>query len=376
MTIRSARRGQPVFFFAMLLLGWAGLRLAIWETPWPAALNQPLSLIAASEPALAKIREPIAARRPADAPNHNAQTLPPLLAAPERAITPAREAAITPAEEELFAANRSAAGHSLIWMAGMAALPMPTSVAAVIDRGAAALTGNSQPTTAQPANPIFTALQHSRWQADAWLLWRPGGARIDGEGAQPAGYGGSQAGAVLAFRLAPGGSSAQAYMRLGRGLSNIADTEAAIGLRARPVAAIPATFHAEVRVRQNIGGVELRPAAMVTSGFDRTPVLKGLEARGYAQAGYVGGRDTTAFADGQLIADHAVARFDLAAVRAGGGVWGGAQRGAARLDVGPTISVDVALGPMPARLSVDYRLRIAGEARPASGVALTLSTGF
>ncbi len=65
--------------------------------------------------------------------------------------------------------------------------------------------------------------------------------------------------------------------------------------------------------------------------------------------------------------------FDL---RAGAGAWGGAQEDAARLDIGPSASVSFQLGEGRGRLAADYRIRVAGDAEPSSGPALTLSAGF
>ena len=63
-------------------------------------------------------------------------------------------------------------------------------------------------------------------------------------------------------------------------------------------------------------------------------------------------------------------------LRVGAGAWGGAQEGASRLDVGPTAAETFRLGDVRARLAADYRVRVAGEAEPASGPALTVSAGF
>lgn len=80
--------------------------------------------------------------------------------------------------------------------------------------------------------------------------------------------------------------------------------------------------------------------------------------------------------DGQVRVDVEFARFDSGNLRAGAGVWGGAQKGSARLDVGSSASMNVKLGAVSARLAVDYRLRAAGDAEPGSGAAFTLTTGF
>lgn len=52
------------------------------------------------------------------------------------------------------------------------------------------------------------------------------------------------------------------------------------------------------------------------------------------------------------------------------------RRGAGRLDIGPSSSVNVKLGGVPARLAVDYRMRAAGDAQSESGAAIKLTTGF
>lgn len=71
-----------------------------------------------------------------------------------------------------------------------------------------------------------------------------------------------------------------------------------------------------------------------------------------------------------------IKRFDLGAFSIGAGAWAGAQEGAERLDVGPSMRVDLAIAQATARFSLDYRERVAGDAEPQSGVAVTLSTHF
>ncbi len=98
--------------------------------------------------------------------------------------------------------------------------------------------------------------------------------------------------------------------------------------------------------------------------------------RGYAQAGYVGGEFATAFADGSLVVESVAKRFEHGALALGLGAWGGAQEATERLDAGPTASMDLRVGGGTVRLAADYRFRIAGDAKPSSGAALTLSSSF
>ena len=97
----------------------------------------------------------------------------------------------------------------------------------------------------------------------------------------------------------------------------------------------------------------------------------------YLQAGYVGGNFASAFADGLLRVDRRLVRLGRGDLRAGGGIWGGAQRGASRLDIGPSAVIAMPVGDRAgARLGIDWRFRVAGNAAPSSGPAVTLSAGF
>ena len=182
---------------------------------------------------------------------------------------------------------------------------------------------------------------------------------------------------MLRYRLAPASTHRpSAYIRATKALADGGEADLALGLGARPLARIPVSAQAEMRLTRQGGKTELRPAAFVVTEFAPVQLPHGIRAETYGQAGYVGGSFKTAFADGQVRADKAVTRFDLGALRAGAGIWGGAQKGASRLDIGPTASVEMQLGKVPARIMLDYRMRVAGDAVPGSGVALTLATGF
>jgi hypothetical protein len=132
----------------------------------------------------------------------------------------------------------------------------------------------------------------------------------------------------------------------------------------------------ELRATRTSGATELRPAALVVSELRPIALPGRLIGEGYLQAGWVGRRYATGFVDGQVRVDRAIARLGPATLRAGAGSWGGAQKFVHRLDVGPALTLDLREGGIPARVSVDYRLRVAGRARPGNGIAVTLSTGF
>ncbi len=60
----------------------------------------------------------------------------------------------------------------------------------------------------------------------------------------------------------------------------------------------------------------------------------------------------------------------------GAGAWGGAQPGTARFDLGPQAALRFPLGEAGFVLAIDWRLRVAGRARPGSGPTLTFGADF
>lgn len=226
------------------------------------------------------------------------------------------------------------------------------------------------------ASPIRT--HQSRWSGDGWMLLRRGSGGEAATGLRPASYGASQAGGILRYRLAPGSDRRPfAYLRATTTLRGANEQQAALGLGLKPVARIPLSAAAEVRASNGSGSRKAQPAAFVVTELAPFVLPAELQAEVYAQAGYVGGAFATAFADGQVRVDRPLAQIGRARARIGGGAWGGAQKGAARLDVGPSATIWLPLSPSSgARLALDWRLRVAGDAEPQSGPALTLSSGF
>ena len=120
----------------------------------------------------------------------------------------------------------------------------------------------------------------------------------------------------------------------------------------------------------------MRPAAFATTGLPRQDVAPGVEGEAYLQAGYVGGDFETGFVDGKATLEAPLLRRDGGRIAVGAGAWGGAQRDASRFDIGPTASVSLTTGTASLRASIDYRFRVAGDAIPDDGLAVTLSASF
>ncbi len=217
-----------------------------------------------------------------------------------------------------------------------------------------------------------------RWSMDSWYYWRRGSSVGISAGAFAPSYGASQAGGVLRYRIAmASGHKPSVFLRTTAALNGSGEREVALGLSARPVPRVPVMVAGEARYSQTPNGREVRPAGFAYTELPPFKLPLGLRGEAYAQGGYVGGKNATAFVDGHLRADRGVARPGKAVVRMGGGIWGGAQKGAARLDAGPSLIVVTPVGNrVSARVAADWRFRVAGDAAPGSGPSVTLSAGF
>lgn len=207
--------------------------------------------------------------------------------------------------------------------------------------------------------PVIAGASPARWSGDAYLFLRGGGAAGLAPGAQ---LGGGQAFARLSYRLDRAGRTA-ATLRISRALGR-RQGEAAPGLRHTLRPGLTATV--ERRIALDEGGRSAW-SAFVAGGIDGRAAGP-LVVDGYAQAGVVGARRRDGFVDGAMRLSR-----KAGATKAGIGAWGAAQPGAARLDVGPQMTVRLPAGTMAA---LDWRIRVAGEARPGSGVSLTIAAGF
>jgi hypothetical protein len=252
-------------------------------------------------------------------------------------------------------------GHQLLYAAAFAGLPLPAGLLQTL--------GNRSQQAPAATSP--------RWTADGWiLLRRESVGSVLGNGLAP-GYGASQTGAVLRYRLAPlSRHQPMLHLRASVAINPPRERELGFGASIRPLGRVPLRAAVELRAAQSGGQTRLRPAAFVVTDLTPQDLPRGFRVEAYAQSGYVGGANASAFVDGQLRIDRQLARIGPAELRGGGGAWGGAQIGAGRLDVGPGLSLGMRVGDASARLSADWRFRVAGTARPGSGPAVTLSAGF
>ena len=196
-----------------------------------------------------------------------------------------------------------------------------------------------------------------RWSQTGWLLLRSGATTST---AAPQ-LGGAQLGVRIARALDDKGRLAVS-LRLVSALQ-ARERETAAAVEWRPPA-VPLHLLAERRV--GIAGLRGGWGLGATGGVSDRALSHGARLDGYLQAGVIERRG--GYADGAVSVEHSVTQRGGATLRLGIGAWGAAQRGAERLDVGPTATLRLGR----ARATLAWRARVAGDARPGSGAALTI----
>ncbi|MDH4745716.1 hypothetical protein OMP43_16955 [Sphingomonas sp. CBMAI 2297] len=336
-------RGRPLRFLAMVTIAWVGVRAALL---WPRAGSPPAAIEAAAPGAGAGPVAVTAAVAPPPSP---------LPAPTRRERPPSGKRQPVPGYRAPLGEEHPRVQLALMALAQYGAVPPALRLAQPMPRAPAP--GPTAPGAPERLDPL-----PDRWSLSLWMVARGEG----GMGAAPGGQiGGGQAGARVAWRISPRDRIA-AYGRVtaplrGRG------REAALGLEWQPSRA-PVRLVVERRfgLDGNPGGTGLGTIAGIDAEW------KGFRLEAYGQAGAVLRQRADPYADGAARGTRAIGASGPVRFALGAGAWGAAQRDAQRLDIGPSATLAV----RNLRLALDWRQRVAGEARPGSGLALTLGADF
>lgn len=370
-------RGWPLLSLGMVLGAWVLMRVALWESPF----THEASVLTGEAPA-AEFPMPVL-------PSQGAAPVPAAEPEPSEergSFDLLRPPAPEPLERPEFHHSAARSGMHRAGLMGVDRIIAHSMLlAAAYGDGAGDAPQHTYPTGAGPIAPgvifapeaarDFAQSSPGRWSMDLWALWREDTTTPLTSG-RPS-YGRSQVGAVLRYRLDPDSSHApQLHLRATRAMAGARESDLAAGASARPIPSVPLRFAAEARVSETDRGTELRAAAFAVTELPPIELPAGLRTEAYLQGGYVTGEFATPFVDGQARITRELAGSDTFRLTAGGAAWGGAQEDAERLDIGPSAGVSFRIGQARGRISADYRFRVAGDAEPSSGPALTLTAGF
>lgn len=220
-----------------------------------------------------------------------------------------------------------------------------------------------------PPSPAPATAKRRRLEGEAYLFVRPGSGRASL--AAGGSLGGSQAAARIAYALNGTGPVRAAIAARLYAPLRTRGAEAALGLDWHPLPAVPLRLSVERRQRLDAAGRSAW-SAYAAGGFYAGGLPRHVELDGYAQAGVVGARRRDQFVDGALRFGYRLGEAPIVPL-IGAGLWGAAQPGVSRLDFGPRAAVRVPLADHMVSVALEGRMRVAGSARPGSGVALTIA---
>ncbi len=227
----------------------------------------------------------------------------------------------------------------------------------------------AEPVPARQSTPSFgdprVPRGFDRLQLSSWATMRDeSGSQSLASGGT---LGGSQAGARLLWRYNP---HLAASLRASAPINSQSGGEAALGVRYQPFMSIPVAATLERRQAfGGDGGGQNAFALFAEGGVYGRPMPWDATLDGYFQGGVVDFNDPDWFIYGQA----AVTRPVWRNLSAGFGMWGGAQPGLSRFDLGPRASLRVGARM---RVHLDYRLKLVGNAKPGSGGVVTLAGDF
>jgi len=385
---------RPVRAFAMLsvtLAMWAVWRFDEASVTYAAMLSarrgaatqvrsaQPVPAMHALVPLAASDAPAIAGRliETHSAPEHGAETMIAAAAAPPDAHRPDTASDVPPVSAARFGGTDMAFASAEAAYRAMAGG----------DRRAAAQ-GFASALATDPRHPNAAAWRaelsalRKRWRMDAYSLVREGASGLVSD--RPL-LGGGQSGIRLGYTPDP---LAQRPIELFGRLAIAHDglspkgrsTQAAIGAAWMPLGRGGPAVGAERLITLGREGRDAW-AIRVSGGAWHTADAKlPLDLSAYAEAGIVGANRRDGFAGAQALALYPVATRKGTRIGIGGGIWGSVQDGdvrtASRLELGPGAQLSQQIGKGTIELRGEYRFRIAGDAAPGSGPALTVATRF
>jgi len=328
-------RGRQAQFLTIVLTTWIGARVyALWPELAATKISEPLTTAGMPFAPQAIVPDKSAAPKSVRAEPVEALSL-------SKAAGPKKRAVLRQAQDER----------------------REESVVSPVERRIASVEPPAPPTI-----PLLAATtsRTQRFEAQAYLFLRGGGQAALSQGE----LGGSQIAARIAWRATPRlGVAGRVYAPL-----RSKGAEVSLGIDFHPIAAAPLRLSIERRQRLDAAGRNAW-SAYAAGGFYRGGRPGGVEFDGYAQAGIVGVNRRDGFVDGALRIGYRLPPTN-AAIVVGAGLWAAAQPQVRRIDLGPRIAVRLPVGLHMLSAALDGRIRLAGNARPGSGAALTLASDF
>ncbi len=355
-----ARRGTPVIFWSLLVVAWAAMRF--WMYPAGDLTGAEVLKTHNSAAITPTIQTPITGGAPVFVKSW-AKTA----KIPRAQYVRVNRLNFTLPFQQSYE-DAPIIAVPLEWGAAssLPAAQMPFSADLLVQKALLQKSAVSAPITIAPR-------KFKRLDIYAYSFMRSGASQEGGLAVTPQ-YGGGQSGVIATYRLTSGRAPDVALIgRVSAAHSGSQPYEFAVGIRIKPLKSAPLFLSVEKRFRPD--GKDVTALYAAGSKEDIHLPVK-LSARGYAQAGIILGPQNDQFYDAGIRIDRPLLKALGGQLHLGLGSWAGGQRGAGRIDIGPALRTEIKYGNNPLHLTADWRFRIAGNAAPENGPAITLSAGF
>ena len=357
-------KGRAIGSLAVLVAAWASARIMIWQPDaiiiLPsieqkmviAAQTMPHPVWPSSEQLMPTHFKPARGKIPAAIWSIDPQRLSPADGiATSQQGPPTHTAALTPT-------------NSLSYMVQSTPLAPPKT--SVLTAPSLTLTPASMPLLGKNNNQVMRFYAYS--------FWRVGTGHDNDLAALE--FGGSQSGfiAEIPIRLKKHSGANTAILLRSLAVPNDPmQNELGIGMRWRPLQNAAITFSVEQRIRAD---GQLRRVAYLAASPPPIKLGPKLQIHSYAQIGVSNGTTDAAFADMQARIDmpifhRAKAQIILAPIAAMN-----VYNDSYRIEIGPSLSSDIAIKGATLRLSADWRVQVMGNISRRSGPTVTLSSSF
>lgn len=235
--------------------------------------------------------------------------------------------------------------------------------------------GSDIPVSPSQALPRRRIFEPERWSLGVATYWRAGSGASSSVG--PGGVarlGGTQSAARLTYVVEPQ-RQLRAYARLTHTPVRRDGMDIAVGVALRPIRSLPVDVHVE---RRTVVAGDGRDTTLVyaAGGIDNRRLAQNFRLSAYGQAGVADFGELVGFADAAVVVQREVAEFSGMRLSLGSVAAAAVQPDARRVDVGPRAAIFLPKVGQGALVAFDWRERVAGNARPGSGLAVTLAADF
>ncbi len=361
-------KGRAIAYLVALAIAWTGTRMVIWQP-------EEFTLLATKKPTIER-SQVVDAQIPKQPVRLSAGQLTPTIVRPAGGEM---SAAIWTIDLKRFSSAHSIAKYRQAPRTYTAALTSINSISYMVQPAPLMPPANSaiaSPLLASApiSSPPLARNSNQASRYYAYSFWRIGTGRDKDIAAIE--FGSSQSGFIAEIPIRLNKQSGANTAILLRGLvvpNDPMQNELGFGARWRPLQHAPITLSIEQRIRAD---GQLRRVAYLAASPPPIKLNSKLQIHSYAQIGVSNGQTNAAFADMQARVDIPIFQREKAQIVLAPIAAVNVYNDSYRLDIGPSLSSNIAIKSATLRLTADWRMQVVGNIPRRSGPTVTLSSSF